>query len=88
MKTNIPSITIYTTKNCPYSKRLRDWLYENEIAHTEVDLAQNPIDINKCFKLAETISTPVIDIIRGNRHMVLKGWSNVNEVLFRNYKAS
>lgn len=85
MKTNIPDITIYTTKNCPYSKKLRDWLYENEIAHKEIDLSNNLDKIQQRFDLTGNLTTPVIQVGIGERRLMLETFDPESQLIIENF---
>ncbi len=85
MKTNFPTITIYTSKNCPYSKRLKDWLYENEIAHKEIILGNNLDKIKQLFSLTGNLTTPAIQVDTGKRSLVIEGYNPESQLIIENF---
>lgn len=65
-------ITIFTTKFCPYSKKLIDFLYEKDIPFDEVKADMNRNNALKLSKINPNIQTPTILI---DNKRVLVGWN-------------
>ena len=80
MKNNQIYIKIYTTKNCPFSKQLKDFLYEHEEPFEEVDISNDKTKIDECFELTGLISTPVIVVNNSEEHtLILNDWNEENK---------
>ncbi len=58
----MPNITIYTAKHCPYSKRLRDFLYEQGIPFDEISVDKGYQQAQELQGMDKDLRTPVIVI--------------------------
>ena len=82
MKNSQPNIKIYTTKNCPFSKKMKDFLYDNELVFEEVDIGTDKDKIEECFNVSGVISTPVLVVTNSlMRTLALSGWNEDNRNL-------
>lgn len=68
-------IKIYTAKNCPYSKQLKDFLYENEIPFNEIKADLNLKNAQELERVDKNLSTPVTKILMGKEEKLLVGWN-------------
>lgn len=79
--TNILSVTIFTRDNCPFSKKLKDYLLNRATPYNEVKL-ESQKDILHLFSVSGGIETPTVIISTNNdRKVVLKGWSETSKNL-------
>jgi glutaredoxin 3 len=53
---------IYTTPTCPWCKKAKDYMKENKIAFTEVDVTSNEKGRNEMIKKSGQMGVPVLDI--------------------------
>lgn len=74
-------VIIYTTKNCPYSKRLKDFLYEEGIPFEEIKADQNKENAEKLQKADPQLRTPVIEIITNVEKQKLIGWNDKTKTI-------
>ena len=65
------NITIYSTPSCPYCKLTKDYLKEQGIAFTDIDVAANPTAANEMVKKSGQMGVPVIDI----DGLIIVGWN-------------
>ncbi len=79
----LPKITIYTTRNCPFSKRLRGFLYDHAIPHEEIDIGKDKLSVDMFFAKTGRVSTPVIVVEHRGRSLLLKGWNQESETILR-----
>ncbi|PIO00627.1 NrdH-redoxin [archaeon CG10_big_fil_rev_8_21_14_0_10_43_11] len=56
-KTN-PRVTVYTTPSCKYCKAVKQFLHEEGIAFSEVDVQANPKRFEDVFLLTGQIGVP------------------------------
>jgi len=79
------TVKIYSTPTCPYCKLAKEFLTENKIEFTDVDVASNPAAANEMVKLSGQMGVPVIDI----DSQVIVGWnkSALEEALGMKQKA-
>jgi glutaredoxin-like YruB-family protein len=64
-------IKVYSTPTCPYCKLVKDYLKEQTIAFTEMDVSQDNDAIQKMVKLSGQMGVPVIDI----NGQIIVGWN-------------
>ncbi len=78
-------IKIYTSKNCPFSKQLKDFLYEREAPFEEIDISNDKDKIDECFRVSGSLSTPVI-VVKSleERALILNGWNEESQSLILN----
>ncbi len=85
MKNKQVNIRIYTTKNCPFSRQLKSFLYEHEAPFVEVDISNDKDKIDECFNISGSLSTPVIVVNNSEeRAIILNGWNEENKSLIIN----
>ncbi len=65
------TITLYSTPSCPYCKLVKDYLKEQNIAFTELDVSLDNDAIQKMVKLSGQMGVPVIDI----NGQIIVGWN-------------
>ncbi len=65
------SITLYSTPSCPYCKLVKEYLQEQKVAFTEVDVSQDNESIQKMVKLSGQMGVPVIDV----NGQIIVGWN-------------
>lgn len=70
----MPNLTIYTAKNCPFSKRLKDFLYSEEIPFQEI-VADSAEKINNLKHISGDTETPVIVLDDGSSSQILHGYT-------------
>lgn len=54
------NVIIYTTKWCPYCKKLRNYLEENHIDYEDRDIESNNLEINRLYKSINKNTIPII----------------------------
>lgn len=72
-------IKIYTTKNCPFSKKLKDFLYDEGISFEEIKVDENKAQAEELYKIDQTLRTPVIILGKDSNKKVLIGWNETNK---------
>ena len=72
------NITIYTSKHCPYSKRVINYMYENGIPFHQIKADQDKTNAEELKKLDSGLRTPVIKLENGDKVEVLLGWNKNN----------
>lgn len=65
------NITLYSTPSCPYCKLVKEYLKEQNIAFTEMDVSQDNDAIQKMVKLSGQMGVPVVDI----NGQIIVGWN-------------
>lgn len=58
----MPNVTIYTTTTCPWCHKAMDFLKENKVKFTEVNVQENPDRANEVIEKSGQMGVPVIDI--------------------------
>jgi glutaredoxin-like YruB-family protein len=56
------SVKVYSTPICPYCIRAKQFLKENAINYTDIDVSGNPDAAEEMIKLTGQMGVPVIDI--------------------------
>ncbi len=72
-------VTIYTSKNCPYSKRLKDFLYEKGIPFEEIRADESKENADKLSQLDNELRTPIIQLTSKDKIEILLGWNEDNK---------
>ncbi len=65
------TITLYSTPSCPYCKLVKDYLKEQNLPFTDIDVSLDNDAIQKMVKLSGQMGVPVIDI----SGQVIVGWN-------------
>ncbi|MBI4144763.1 glutathione S-transferase N-terminal domain-containing protein [Candidatus Woesearchaeota archaeon] len=55
-------VTIYSTPTCPYCKQAKDFLKQNNIKYTEIDVASDEKKAQEMIEKSGQMGVPVIDI--------------------------
>lgn len=58
----MPKITVYSTANCPYCIRLKDYLKQRGAEFTSIDVAVDQAGLDKMVSISGQMGVPVIDI--------------------------
>lgn len=53
-------VTIYSTPTCPYCKLAKDWMQENSIAFTDIDVSENQEAAQQMVEKSGQMGVPVI----------------------------
>jgi glutaredoxin-like YruB-family protein len=56
------AITIYSTPTCPFCKMTKDFLKQNDVAFTDIDVASDSQKAEEMIKKSGQMGVPVIDI--------------------------
>ncbi len=56
------AVKIYTTKTCPWCKKTKEFLKQNKIKYTEVDVSSNRKAAQEMIKKSGQMGVPVLDI--------------------------
>lgn len=75
----LPKIIIYTSQNCPYSKRLKDFLYKEGIPFEEINASNGVEETKKLMELDKELRTPIIRIMDNEKEEILLGWNEDNK---------
>lgn len=70
---------IYTAKNCPFSKKLLAFLYDNELPFAEIKLEDDPAGTRKIFAGMKEIQTPVVAVDEGGNQVMTVGFTEQNK---------
>ena len=74
----IPQLIIYTGNNCPYSKRLKDFLYNIGMPFEEKIVNNNLKITNELQMLDKELRTPIMKIT-SEKEEILIGWNEENK---------
>jgi len=55
-------ITIYTTSTCPYCQMAKEYLKQEKLAYTEVDISKNPDKAQEMIQKSKQMGVPVLVI--------------------------
>jgi glutaredoxin 3 len=55
-------VKIYTTSTCPYCTMAKDFLKENKIQYTEIDVGRDREKADEMIKKSGQMAVPVIEI--------------------------
>jgi glutaredoxin 3 len=61
MKNNV-SVTVYSTRTCPYCTMAKDWLTQNGVPFVEFDVSSNNEAAHDMVAKSGQMGVPVIDI--------------------------
>jgi glutaredoxin-like YruB-family protein len=56
------TITIYSTPTCPYCKQTKQFLDDNNIAYTDIDVSSDATKAQEMIEKSGQMGVPVIDI--------------------------
>ena len=65
------NITVYSTPTCPYCKLAKDFLKEQSIPFSDIDVSADPNSANEMVKKSGQMGVPVIDI----DGTIIVGWN-------------
>ena len=68
---NIMNVKLYSTPTCPYCKLAKEYLAEQKVEFTSIDVSSNPAAANEMVKLSGQMGVPVIDI----DGQIIVGWN-------------
>lgn len=57
-----PKVIVYSTKTCPWCKKVKEFLKANKISFTNKDVGANTKDAQEMIKKSGQQGVPVIDI--------------------------
>jgi|GEM_PF-6712972 len=78
-------LNIYTTKNCPFSKQLKDFLYAYGIPFDEIKADLNKENAQKLQERDPKLRTPVIEISDSSKPEILVGWNEENKKVLTSF---
>ncbi|MBP7005677.1 glutaredoxin family protein [Patescibacteria group bacterium] len=64
-------ITLYSTPTCPYCKLVKEFLSEQKLVFTELDVSMDNDAIQRMVKLSGQMGVPVVDV----NGQVIVGWN-------------
>ena len=78
-------IKVYSTKTCPYCKLVKEYLKEQQIAFSEIDVGEDSNAANEMVKISGQMGVPVVDV----DGKIIVGWnkSALEEVLGQKHKS-
>lgn len=76
---NQKHLIIYTSQNCPYSKRLKSFLYQNGIPFEEINASKSPKEAILLQQIDENLRTPIIKIPKEGKYQIFIGWNEENK---------
>lgn len=56
------SVTVYSTPTCPFCIRTKQFLKDNNIVFSDIDVASDPAKAQEMIKKSGQMGVPVIDI--------------------------
>lgn len=56
------SVTIYSTPTCPYCKQAKQFLNDNEVAFTDIDVSTDASKAQEMIEKSGQMGVPVLDI--------------------------
>lgn len=57
-----PAVVIYTTPTCPFCKMAKDFLRQNNVSYTEINVAEDQNAAMEMIKKSGQMGVPVLDI--------------------------
>lgn len=61
-KPKAPSVKIYTTSSCPWCMKTKEFLREQNVKYTEINVSENEKARNDMFNKSGQFGVPVTDI--------------------------
>jgi glutaredoxin-like YruB-family protein len=65
------TVKVYSTPTCPYCKLTKEFLTEQKVNFTDINVAENPTAANEMVKLSGQMGVPVIDV----DGKIIVGWN-------------
>lgn len=65
------TVKVYSTPTCPYCKLTKEFLTEQKVSFTDINVADNPTAANEMVKLSGQMGVPVIDV----DSKIIVGWN-------------
>jgi glutaredoxin 3 len=65
------TVKVYSTPTCPYCKLTKEFLSEQKVNFTDINVADNPTAANEMVKLSGQMGVPVIDV----DSKIIVGWN-------------
>ncbi|MEN9558672.1 MAG: hypothetical protein RL141_1041 [Candidatus Parcubacteria bacterium] len=65
------TVKVYSTPTCPYCKLVKEFLTEQKIDYTDIDVSSSPSAANEMVKISGQMGVPVIDI----DGQIIVGWN-------------
>jgi glutaredoxin-like YruB-family protein len=56
------AIKVYSTPTCPWCKKVKEFLKENDIKFTDIDVSNDESASKEMVKISGQIGVPVIDV--------------------------
>lgn len=55
-------VTVYSTPTCPYCKQAKEFMDENDVKYTDIDVSSDQDKAQEMIKKSGQMGVPVIDI--------------------------
>jgi len=68
------NITIYSTPTCPYCTMAKDFLTENKIKFTNIDVSANHEKAHEMIEKTGQMGVPVITVKQNNKEEIMVGF--------------
>ena len=65
------NVKIYSTPTCPYCKLVKEYFKEQEVAFSDIDVANDAGAANEMVKLSGQMGVPVVDL----DGTIIVGWN-------------
>ena len=56
------NVTIYSTPTCPWCKKTKEWMKENNVEFTDIDVSRDQEKVKEMMEKSGQMGVPVIDI--------------------------
>jgi len=56
------NVKVYSTPTCPWYKKTKEWLKQNNIPFEDLNVAENEQARNEMIKKSDQMGVPVVDI--------------------------
>ncbi len=56
------NVKVYSTPTCPWCKKTKEWLKQNNIPFEDLNVAENEQARNEMIKKSDQMGVPVVDI--------------------------
>ena len=56
------NVKVYSTATCPYCVRLKQFLRDNNVVFTDIDISSNPAVVQEMIAKSGQMGVPVVDI--------------------------
>jgi len=67
-------VTVYSTPTCPWCEKVKEFLTENKVKFTGVDVSENPAKAREMVEKSGQMGVPVTIIVKDGKEKVIVGF--------------